>query len=187
MFHHAYGLTPGLRALAERLNANGHTVHAPDSFNGRTFDNVDEAVAYAGEIGHDALLELAMQEARQHRGADVVVGFSLGTGPAQYIAQHLRRVRACLLMGGAAAPEMFGSSWRPQVALQVHLADPDEWCTPDEVGALEREVPDAQIFRYRGKGHLFVDPSTDDYDADAADQFEERLDTWLAELDASTA
>lgn len=182
MFHHARGLTDGLRALADRLRADGHTVHTPDAYGGRTFDSDDEAVAFASRIGHDAVLDVAMRAAREHRSADVVVGFSLGTGPAQHMAQHLQRVRACLLMGGASSTEMHGSSWRPRVALQVHVADPDDWCTPEEVGALEREVPHAEIFRYADKRHLFVDPSTSDYDADAADLFEERLNAWLARL-----
>lgn len=182
MFHHAHGLTDGLHALADRLRADGHVVHAPDAFGGHTFDSDDEGVAYAGQIGHDAVLDVALRSAREHRGANVVIGFSMGTGPAQYLAQHLRRVRGCLLMGGAATPEMFGSSWRPPVALQVHVADPDDWCTPEEVGALAREAPDAEVFRYPDQRHMFVDPSTRDYDADAADLFEERLDDWLARL-----
>lgn len=183
MFHHAHGLTVGLQALADRLRADGHTVHTPDAFSGRTFATVDEGIAYAARIGHDAVLEVALRAAREHRGADVVVGFSMGTGPAQHLAQHMRRVRACLLMGGACSTEMHGSSWRPHVALQVHVADPDDWCTPEEVGALEREVPNAEIFRYPDKRHMFIDPSTRDYDADAADRFEERLDDWLARID----
>lgn len=184
LFHHALGLTEGLRALADRLRADGHTVHTPDSYSGHTYTHVDEGIAHADRIGHDAVMETASRAAREHKGADVVIGFSLGTMPAQHLAQHLRRVRACALVGGAQAPEMYGSSWRPQVALQVHVANPDDWCTAEELGALEREVPHADVHRYRDKGHLFMDPSTADYDADAADLFEERLDNWLARLDA---
>ena len=41
MFHHAQGLTPGLRAFADVLRAAGHTVHAPDLFDGRTFGSIE--------------------------------------------------------------------------------------------------------------------------------------------------
>ena len=182
LFHHAHGLTAGMQALADRLRAHGHTVHTPDCYAGLTFNSVDDGIAHAERIGHDALLDMALRTARTHPDADVVVGFSLGTLQAQYLAQHMRRMRACALMGGAIPPEMLGSAWRPQVALQVHVADPDDWCTPDEIAALERSAPHARVYRYPNRRHMFVDTSLRDYDADAADQFEERLTDWLATL-----
>lgn len=36
LFHHAQGLTKGVRAFADDLSAAGHTVHVPDLFDGRT-------------------------------------------------------------------------------------------------------------------------------------------------------
>ena len=42
LFHHAQGLTPGVRAFADELRAAGHTVHTPDLFDGRTFASIDE-------------------------------------------------------------------------------------------------------------------------------------------------
>ncbi|MFW2513667.1 dienelactone hydrolase family protein [Demequina sp. SO4-13] len=183
MFHHAHGLTEGLAALADRLRAGGHTVHTPDAFEGRTFTSVDDGIAFAERIGHDAVLEVAARSARLHPSANVVIGFAMGAGPAQYLAQHRRRMRGCVLVGGATSPEMYGSSWRPSVALQIHVADPDDWCTAEEVGALEREVPGCEVYRYPGRRHMFVDPSTRDYDGDAADAFEDRLGAWLARLD----
>lgn len=182
LFHHAHGLTEGLQALAERLRAQGHSVYTPDCFGGRVFSSVDDGIAHAERIGHDALVDAALRTARAHREADVVVGFSLGTLQAQYLAQHVRRMRACALVGGAIPPHLLGSPWRPQVPLQVHVADPDDWCRPDELAALERSAPHARVHRYPGRRHMFVDPSLMDYDADAADLFEERLSDWLASL-----
>jgi dienelactone hydrolase len=43
LFHHAHGLTPGVIAFAERLRRAGHTVHAPDLYEGQVFDSLDEA------------------------------------------------------------------------------------------------------------------------------------------------
>lgn len=180
MFHHAHGLTEGLCALAERMRAAGHTVYTPDSYSGRVFTHLDEGIACAESIGHDALAHVAMRSARAHPDADIVMGFSMGTMQAQIAAQHVRRMRGCLVMGGAAAPDSFGSSWRPHVALQIHVASPDDWCTADEVNALHRAAPSADVYMYQHKRHMFVDPSLDDYDADAADQFEDRALTWLA-------
>ena len=51
LFHHIQGLTSGVHAFADRLRAAGHTVHTPDSFEGRTFASIDEGQAYCSEIG----------------------------------------------------------------------------------------------------------------------------------------
>jgi len=47
LFHHAQGQTDGFAAFAEDLRRAGHTVHTPDLFHGRTFDSIDEGMAYA--------------------------------------------------------------------------------------------------------------------------------------------
>ncbi|MDN4483791.1 dienelactone hydrolase family protein [Demequina lignilytica] len=183
MFHHAMGLTDGLVAFAERLRAAGHVVHSPDLYAGATFTDADEGVAYAQSIGHDALEEAAHLLARRHRGADVLMGFSLGAMPAQLLAQDRRRMRACMLVSGALPPSALGGVWRHEVALQIHVADPDEYVEPDEIDALLCHAPHARVYRYPSKGHLFMDPSLPEYDADAADRFEERATGWLADID----
>lgn len=186
LFHHAHGLTDGLRAFADRLRADGHTVHCPDCYSGTVFDDLDDGVRHAQTIGHDAVEEVARRAARKHPDATVVMGFSLGSMQAQLLAQDLRRVEACLLMGGALPPQALGGFWRRGVRLAIHVADPDEWVDPEEVAGLVRVAPGAEVFRYPGMGHMFVDPTSPDYDADAADLFEERVSEWLARADWGT-
>jgi dienelactone hydrolase len=187
LFHHAYGLTDGLRGLAARLTAEGHTVHCPDAYAGTTFRRLDDGVRHAQKIGHDAVEDVARRAAREFRDADVVIGFSLGAMQAQILAQDLRRVRGCLLMGGALPPKALGGMWRQGVALEIHVADPDEWIDATELEGLLYQAPNAHIYRYANKGHLFVDECSRDYDADAADLFEERLESWLEDLDEQAA
>ena len=45
LFHHAHGLTDGVRAFADRLRADGHVVVVPDLYAGRVFSTVEEGVA----------------------------------------------------------------------------------------------------------------------------------------------
>ncbi|MCR6711395.1 MAG: dienelactone hydrolase family protein [Demequina sp.] len=187
LFHHAYGLTDGLRGLAARLTADGHTVHCPDCYAGVTFKRLDDGLAHAQRIGHDAVEDVARRSAREHRSADVVLGFGLGAMQAQILAQDLRRIRGCVLMGGAFPPKSLGGEWHQTTALEIHLADPDEYVQPDELDRLLYHAPHAHVYRYPNKGHLFVDECSRDYDADAADLFEERLDYWLAGLDSHAA
>ncbi len=179
LFHHAQGLTEGLCSFVDRLRAAGHTVHAPDLFAGQVFPRLDDGVAYAGRIGHDAIEDMARRSARQHPTADTVLGFSLGTFPAQLLAQEWRRIRHCVLMGGAMPPEEIGGEWRHTVRLSIHVADPDDWVPASEMTALLQHAPSAHVHRYAGKRHMFMDPSCADYDADAADLFEERVVEWL--------
>lgn len=46
-FHHALGQTSGFQAFADDLRQAGHTVHAPDLFDGRMFDTFAAGVAHA--------------------------------------------------------------------------------------------------------------------------------------------
>ena len=43
LFHHVQGLTDGVRAFAAALEEGGHTVHAPDLFDGEHPATIDEA------------------------------------------------------------------------------------------------------------------------------------------------
>lgn len=180
LFHHSQGLTEGLRFLARRLEAVGHRVHTPDFFSGKVFSRPDEGLAFAGMVGHDAMEELAKRTAREHKGVDTVIGFSLGAFAAQLLAQEVRSVQRCVLVGGALDPRELQGDWRHGVALSIHLAQPDDWINHDDLDALIKRAHQAEVHTYRGVGHMFADPSHPDYDADAADLFEERLVDWLA-------
>lgn len=180
VFHHAQGVTDGLRFLARRLEASGHSVYLPDAYSGRTFESLREGLAFAGRVGHDAIEEVARRAAREHPSADTVIGFSLGAFPAQLLAQENHHVHRCALVGGALDPQELHGQWRHDVDLTLHLADPDDWVEPAAMDKLLRMAPGAKVERYRGAGHMFVDPSCSDYDADAADRFEESLLAWLA-------
>jgi dienelactone hydrolase len=57
LFHHAQGLTSGVIAFADELRANGHTVHTPDLFEGRTFGTLEEGMGHVEKIGFGAVTE----------------------------------------------------------------------------------------------------------------------------------
>jgi dienelactone hydrolase len=83
LFHHAQGLTPGVRAFADELRAAGHIVHTPDLFDGRTFQTLDEGVAYAAEIGFENIRERGIRAADDLPAELVYAGFSIGEMSAQ--------------------------------------------------------------------------------------------------------
>src|SRR4051794_25913885 len=61
LFHHAGGLTDGVLAFADRLRTDGHSVHTPDLFDGRTFPDVHDGVAYADAMGEETFAALAAE------------------------------------------------------------------------------------------------------------------------------
>ncbi|WP_433607214.1 dienelactone hydrolase family protein [Dactylosporangium sp. CA-139114] len=50
LFHHLLGLTGGVRAFADGLRANGHTVHTPDLFGGARPATLEAGAALAASL-----------------------------------------------------------------------------------------------------------------------------------------
>src|SRR2546428_10075719 len=76
LFHHAQGQTPGFQAFADDLRRAGHTVHAPDLYDGRTFDSLDAGMAYAEAIGFGQVIERGTRVAEGLPAELVYAGFS---------------------------------------------------------------------------------------------------------------
>ncbi len=169
LFHHAQGLTPGVVAFSDELRAAGHTVHAPDFFEGLTFDTVEEGVEHARSVGFGAIVDRAVANADGLPEDLVYAGFSLGVMAAQRLAQTRPGARAALLIDGAIPLGEFGD-WPEGVRLQIHGMENDPWWEEDLEGAkdLVAKVDGAEMFLYPGDQHLFADSSLASYDAEAA-------------------
>jgi dienelactone hydrolase len=184
LFHHAQGQTPGFLEFADDLRAAGHTIHAPDLYQGRTFDDLEEGVAYAEQVGFPEVIRRGSDAAKELPVDIVYAGFSLGVLPAQALAQTRRGARGALFFHGCVSPYEFGTSWPETVPLQIHMMDADEWIEEDRAvaKALVGEIPTAELFLYPGSAHLFADPSADDYDEEAAALLKERTLAFLQRL-----
>jgi dienelactone hydrolase len=183
LFHHAQGQTPGFLAFADELRAAGHTVHAPDLYEGKTFDSLDEGVGHAREVGFGTILERGEQAAQGLPDGLVYAGFSLGVLPAQKLAQTRPGAKGALLFSAAFPASEFGGSWPEGVPLQIHMMEGDEWAQEDLPAARElvESTDGAELFLYPGEGHLFADSSLADYDEHAAAQLKERVLAFLRE------
>jgi dienelactone hydrolase len=184
LFHHAQGQTPGFLAFADELRAAGHTVHTPDLYDGHTFDDLNEGVAYARRVGFGQIVERGSATAEELPTAIVYAGFSLGVMPAQALAQNRPGAKGALFFSGCMPPSEFGGPWPEGVPLQIHMMDADEWSDEDQVAAkqLVEEVEVAELFLYPGSGHLFADSSLDDYDEMAAGLLKERTLAFLQKV-----
>jgi len=173
LFHHAQGLTAGVRAFADDLRAAGHAVHTPDLFDGRIFPSIDEGLAHIGKIGFDEMRERGVRIADALPPELVYAGFSFGVLPAQKLAQTRPGARgalffySCLPISGAWA---FGP-WPDGVAVQIHGMDNDPLFVGegdiDAAREIVEKVEDAALFLYPGDQHYFADSSLPSYDAAA--------------------
>lgn len=186
LFHHAQGLTPGVHAFADALRGAGHTVHTPDLYEGRTFDDLEAGVAHAGEVGFGTVLERGVEAAQGLPDRLVLAGFSLGVMPAQRLAQTRPGAAGALLLSGCVPTSEFGDGWPAGVPVQVHGTDADPYFVGegdvDAARVLVAEADDAELFLYPGDAHLFADSSLPAFDAGAAALMTERVLAFLARV-----
>lgn len=184
LFHHALGVTPGIRAIAGELRAAGHSVTVPDLFDGATFADVETGVAHAEQIGFDTITDRGVATAEGFAAELVVIGFSLGVLPAQKLAQTRRGVRGAVLCHAAIPLGLYAEGWPDEVAVQLHLVENDPLAEEDLEAACEIAATAARgdLYVYPGTGHLITDSSAADYDPPVAKQIMERTLALLAEL-----
>jgi dienelactone hydrolase len=165
LFHHALGVTDGVRAFADQLRDRAHQVTVGDLFGGTTFGTIEEGVAYEEHLGWDEMIarsEAAIAALPPHV---VIGGFSLGAVYAQRLVQTRDGALGALLYHGGDTPlEAFDVPWPEGVGLQVHVSEDDTWFNRKGGEQLVSEVPDAELFLYPGSAHLFTDRSWVEYD-----------------------
>ena len=159
-FHHALGLTGFVGRFADALRDAGHTVHAPDLFEGKTFDTIEDGMAYSEELGGPmAAVERARAAVEPLPGEVFYVGFSLGVLPAQSLAQTRPGARGAVLCYAALPLGEWGDNWPAAwpdgVALQLHILEGDE--DFEIAQALAATVPGAELFVYSGTEHYFAE------------------------------
>ncbi len=182
LFHHAQGLTAGCLSFADDLRAAGHVVHAPDLYDGRTFGELTEGVAYAKQVGFDTIIQRGRRAADALPSGIVYGGFSLGVLPAQMLAQTRAGAKGALLLHGCFPASEFGCPWPEGVPLQIHTMEADELGDVDVARELAETIERAELFLYPGERHLFADNSLPDYDESAADLLKQRVLGFLATL-----
>ena len=186
LFHHAQGQTPGFHAFADELRGAGHTVHAPDLFEGRTFDSIEDGLAHVEGIGFMEIVARGERAAEALPSALVYAGFSLGVVPAQKLAQTRPGARGALLFYSCVPASEFGG-WPASVPVQIHGMDADPFFVGegdvDAARELVESTEHAELFLYPGEEHYFADSSLPSYDEAAATLLTRRVLAFLEELD----
>jgi len=183
LFHHAQGLTDGVKAFAADLREAGHTVHLPDLYEGHTFETLDEGIDYARTTGFDAVTERGVAAAADLGDGLVYAGFSLGVMPAQQLAQTRAGAKGALFFHACLPVSEFGEAWPAGVPVQVHGMDGDPFFAEEDLEAareLVASTDQAELFVYPGNEHLFTDSSLPAFDQAAASQVKSRTLAFLA-------
>ena len=112
LFHHAGGLTMGVLDLAESLRAAGHTVHTPDLFEGKTFADVTDGVAWAQGVGSDVFEARARAFVDTLNTTELVYG-GCSMGVARAAEQVLFRpgALAAFFLYGVVDPAWWHKRW----------------------------------------------------------------------------
>ena len=164
LFHHTQGLTDGVQAFADDLRAAGHTVTAPDLFEGRTFPTVEAGMTHAEDVvGMDEVVARGVEAAAGLPGEVVYAGFSMGVLPAQKLAQTKPGALGVVLYHGGVPATLFGDAWPDGLPLEVHQQVDDAL---GELDVSEQLVEDAggRLFVYAGSEHLVTDRSLPAHD-----------------------
>ncbi|MEU1234638.1 dienelactone hydrolase family protein [Micromonospora aurantiaca (nom. illeg.)] len=175
LFHHIQGLTDGVRALADSLRSGGHTVHAPDLFDGERPATISDGAALIKRIGGDVLDRRADALVADLPAGLVYAGVSWGAAIAQRLAQTRAGARAALLYEAClpVTGEWAIGPWPDEVAVQVHGMERDPFFGLEGDVDAARELvsivgPErGELYVYPGDRHLFTDSSLPSYDAEA--------------------
>jgi dienelactone hydrolase len=163
-------------------------VHTPDLFDGRTFDSIDEGMAFIKETGFDDLRAQGVRTADDLPRELVYAGFSFGEAIAQELAQTRPGARGAVLMYSAIpiSGEWAFGPWPDGVPVQIHGMDNDPIFVGegdiDAAREIVAAVDDAELFLYPGDQHYFSDSSLPSYDAGATALLTERVLAFLARV-----
>lgn len=175
LLHSFWGLTPSVKALADRLADEGYTVLAPDLNFGEFPDSETEAVEHLGQASPDRLASLVLSSAqlleeKSSRPAIAAVGFGMGGSMALWASVRLHSIiDRVVSFYGTQQIDFAGSRSR----YLVHLAESDDYITADEAAFMEAtmglESLEVAFHHYAGTQHGFADPDGSTFDQDSFD------------------
>lgn len=166
VLHAWWGLTPGIRRIADRLADAGYVALAPDLHLGHQADTPDEAEALLARMDPNVVADLVASSAAVLRDLPVtdgervgVVGFSMGASWGLWLAARAPHVVA-------AVSAYYGNQTidfsRAEAAFQLHVAEHDELVSEDDYVLLEANLAldgmEVEVHRYEGTGHWFAEP-----------------------------
>ncbi|HLO33816.1 MAG TPA: dienelactone hydrolase family protein [Anaerolineales bacterium] len=170
-----WGLKPFFKQVCDRLAEQGYTALAPDYYQGRIGNTIDEAKALQMEVESDPNVMGAMVKAAKDHLASLrtgepigILGFSMGTDWAVITAADEPDVAATVLFYGGWSVDF--SKMRSRVL--GHYAETDEWYPFDRAKEMEQNMKaagvDLTLHIYPGTAHWFMEEDRPEYAPAAA-------------------
>jgi len=186
VLHAWWGLKPFFKELCDQLAEHGFTALAPDYYQERIANTIDEAKALLEqrdiELMGDTLKAAKDYLVSLRPGHPIgVMGFSMGAAWSLAVAAHEPDVAAVVLFYGI--NEVDFSKVKAKVL--GHYSDSDEWEPLEGVREMEQIMKnagvDATLHIYPKVGHWFVESDRPEYDSRAAPQAWHRTFQFLGE------
>jgi carboxymethylenebutenolidase len=183
-----WGLKPFFKQVCDQLAEQGYTALAPDYYDGRTANTIDEAKALQEEAEGDmdamgALVKAAKDYLISLRpGKPIgIVGASMGTDWAIITAAKEQDVAATVLFYGGWTTDF--SKMKSKVL--EHYAETDEWFSFDRAQEMVQDMKaagvDVTLHFYPGTAHWFIESDRPEYDSASAQLAWERTFKFLKE------
>jgi carboxymethylenebutenolidase len=186
-----WGLQDQIKGICDRLALAGYEALAPDLYAGTVVPYHDSEAA-GREMNSLNFLDATDQTVRgavlylKRAGAKVgLTGFCMGGAVTVLGAARIPEISAAVCFYGL-PPESVAKPADVKVPLQGHLANRDDYFTPQSVDAFEKGLKAAgrtfEIFRYDA-GHGFMNEQRDVHERNAAELgWKRMLDFWKANL-----
>ena len=170
-----WGLKPFFKQVCDQLAEHGYTALAPDYYDGRIGNTIDEAKALQEKAESDLEAMRAMVTgakdhlAKLRKGEPIgVLGFSMGTDWAVITAANDPEIAATVLFYGGYSVDF--SKMKSKVL--GHYAEKDEWQPFENAKAMEQNMKaagvDVTLYLYKGAAHWFMEADRPEYDPAAA-------------------
>ena len=174
LLHAWWGLKPTFKRLSDRLAEQGFRVLAPDYYQGKVAQSIEEAEAMMKQRDSKWMND-AVKAAKDHLvslrpGKPIgTVGFSMGAAYALDLAGNEPDIAATVMFYGVGEADYSKVSAK----IQGHFSDSDDWEPLEGVRAMEAEMKavglNPTIHIYPKVAHWFVEEDRPEYDQKAAD------------------
>jgi carboxymethylenebutenolidase len=185
MLHEYWGLNEQIKSSADKLASQGFRVLVPDMYQGKVAKNADEAGKLMGALDWGLTVGQVVRGAVQHLksssgGKVAVMGFCMGGAITLATAINVPDQDAAVCFYGLPSGQDTSKVRGPLLA---HFATHDQWCTPERVSELEKDLKKGnvkfELYRYDAQHAFCNDRRPEVYNADAAKLAWERTTSFL--------
>ncbi len=183
LLHSWWGLTPAFRRMADRLADEGFVVLVPDLCDGEQPATAAQAEADLAAADPNVVADLVVSSAATlaatgvtPEGPVAVVGFSMGASWGLWLASRQPQLVSAVVAFYGTQDAGFEAA---TARFQVHAAEHDHLVADDDVVLLEAALGldghVAEVHRYPGTSHWFMEDDQPTHDPDAAALAWERM------------